>query len=343
MIDTATLKDNTDLIALVKQSVTLKRITSGLDPEYAGKCPLCGGKDRFHVHGKLWMCRQCHPKWGDAIEYVQWSRGLTFQQAAESLGAKETESVPIIKREPPPPEPIPAPTWDAAAAHTKWQTYVMKMEGSAGEAYLIERGLCPETWRQYGIGYDALRNAIAMPWFRGSTLYAINYRLLDVPKERRFQVEKNGTRMGILFGGQALLPGFTQLLPNGKDPLASRNLILVEGELNCASIYQAAYPLVDVLSMGSESAKLPDSFIAIAARYRACIVWQDRRTLATKTATQIPGAVATWSESGHGEHDANDLLQAGKLRTHIGEILAAATPSRHQEALQYDLQDAGLL
>ena len=65
-----------EVIDLAREDTQLKKVSIH---EYAGPCPGCGGKDRFHVHlskrdGRgAWMCRVCHPAeqegWGDAIEY----------------------------------------------------------------------------------------------------------------------------------------------------------------------------------------------------------------------------------------------------------------------------------
>lgn len=42
--------------------------------EMTGPCPLCGGDDRFNVQPArgTFLCRKCHPKYGDVIEYVRW-------------------------------------------------------------------------------------------------------------------------------------------------------------------------------------------------------------------------------------------------------------------------------
>lgn len=75
--------------------------------EYAGPCPLCGGKpgksDRFHVWpgegkgGRYW-CRAAScvlHKQGDAIEYLKQVKGMSYREACAELGLAVTR--PPIK------------------------------------------------------------------------------------------------------------------------------------------------------------------------------------------------------------------------------------------------------
>lgn len=80
-IDTAPLRDADMLEGILGRScVSLKH--------KQGPCPKCGGKDRFYVtaKGDRWACRQCHPRLGDAIEFVMWLEGMPFRAACEYLG-----------------------------------------------------------------------------------------------------------------------------------------------------------------------------------------------------------------------------------------------------------------
>jgi len=338
-IDTRSIKESVDLVALIRSKINMRKVSA---QEFAGPCPRCGGTDRLHVHGALWMCRQCHPKWGDAIEYVQWANGVDFMTATQMLAgnAVPTLSAPVAPRKPEAPA---RPTWNALDVAARLVTYQTAMPNSPASEYLIGRGFCPDTWMAYGMGYRKDYNAIAIPWFRGGALWAINYRKLDAQdKGSRFISEAGSIRNNVLYGGHVLVPNLHHLLPNGHDPLAKRSLILVEGELNAASIYQAVYPLVDVLSFGAEGNGIPETFGPIAMRYRCCVIWKDKEALAREAARQIPGAAATWSERGDKKTDANDMLQMQTLRRYIAAMLKAATPKQHAQALAYDLQDAGL-
>jgi hypothetical protein len=79
-----------NVISFVRQDVDSKFVASTNGGEYAGPCPVCGGKDRFRVWpregagGRFW-CRQCG-KSGDLIEYLRWNRNMTFRDACRIAG-----------------------------------------------------------------------------------------------------------------------------------------------------------------------------------------------------------------------------------------------------------------
>lgn len=102
--DTQVLKDQIDLVEIASQDTRLRRVTAG--GEYAGPCPKCGGDDRFHVARGFAFCRQCWPldvktPAHDAIGYMQWRHSLTFGEACQALGGRETEhsGMPSGKRD----------------------------------------------------------------------------------------------------------------------------------------------------------------------------------------------------------------------------------------------------
>jgi hypothetical protein len=131
-----------------------------------------------------------------------------------------------------------------------------------------------------------------------------------------------------MYGGQALINCAERL----------RTLVICEGELNAASIWQVAhYSQVDVLSTGSESAIISAPVLEYAAKYRNCIVWMDKAEIARKWAEQIPFATAVASPNGL---DANDLLKAGKLGGFLAAVrLKACRDDAQRVALKWDLWD----
>ena len=104
-VDTAAVKARVSLRELAGRHTTLHRASASED---AGPCPKCGGEDRFRVKGESFFCRQCHSKWGDAIEFLQWLQpGLTFADAVAQLDptALATAASPAGDK----PKPAPAP------------------------------------------------------------------------------------------------------------------------------------------------------------------------------------------------------------------------------------------
>ena len=70
----------------------LKRIAAH---EWAGPCPVCGGRDRFAVNTRkqLFNCRGCGAR-GDAIAFVMHLEGCAFSEAIERLAGRPIEARP---------------------------------------------------------------------------------------------------------------------------------------------------------------------------------------------------------------------------------------------------------
>lgn len=77
-VDIQTLKAANPILDVVERhgKTELRKVAPG---EFAGPCPLCGGKDRFHVNVDRdgWFCRHCTGTpgstghWNDAIDLIQ--------------------------------------------------------------------------------------------------------------------------------------------------------------------------------------------------------------------------------------------------------------------------------
>ena len=96
------LARRTNLINLIGSAVELRRESAH---EWAGPCPHCGGTDRLHVKANGFFCRQCHPEFGDAIEYMRWLHQLDFAEAVRRLTG-DTTMQPTIKAQPTPKAPV---------------------------------------------------------------------------------------------------------------------------------------------------------------------------------------------------------------------------------------------
>lgn len=353
----------TDLVQLAGRYSQLRRKATG---EYEGPCPKCGGDNRFTVDAKGWFCRTCKPYdeahgWYGAIDFVMWITGLDFKGAVGWLtGAQMTAAVQ--QRAPAPAQPErtePDDAWRAEAdGIVKAAQFNLLHAGLTGADYLDKRGLEPGTWQAFGWGWAGYkgRAAIVMPWYRGGRLMAIRYRYIEPTPEGQRLIAQPGSKFGgVLYGGQAMEPGAEQ----------TRTLVLCEGEINAASIWQVAHETrLDVLSVGSESTRLTDAMIAHAAKYKHAIVWMDRREIADKMREQLAeggsaGTVAVSSplrkdDQGHvltgtdgkpQKWDANDLLRIGKLGAFLAGVRARACgdDGAKREGLLWDLVDAARL
>lgn len=334
-----------NMIDLAGQVVELRRASGR---EMQGPCPKCGGDDRLHVKADGWFCRQCKPidagghGWHDPISWITHTSNVTFDDAVTILtgvrrdGGRTTSmpSAPVTMTTPVPIQ-TPAPQtdeWRAKAVPVVEAAQAALLEdGNPGAAYLLDRGLLLATCIAFGFGFGAWRNqpAILIPWYRAGKLQALRYRILNPADGTPKNLSEPGSKFaGVLFGGQAMLWCAEHL----------RTLVICEGEINAASIWQAAHEsAVDVLSLGSESATLPKSALEYAAKFRTCIIWMDKLDIARKWAEQIPGATAVASPGGM---DANDLLRAGKLAYFLAAARLKACKSDHERAaLKWDIWD----
>lgn len=366
---------HTDLVQLIGRYSQLRRQGP---QEWAGPCPACGGEDRLRVTPTGWFCRQCKPYeenkgWYGAIDWVMWRHGLDFKQAVGFLTGVSVNNVikDVQQRAPVAAQPErtePTDEWrDKADGIVSNAQQALFNADRDGAEYLERRGLEPGTWRAFGWGFGPgwysltrqLLPAIVIPWYRGGKIMAVRYRFLNPPavvvggKERMEKiVSLSGSKFGgVLYGGQAMEPGAEQ----------TRTLVLCEGEINAASIWQVAHETrLDVLSVGSESTRLTDPMLAHAAKYKSVVVWMDRREIAAKMREQLPagtvavssplrkdnqGNVLTGPDGKPQKIDANDLLRIGKLGAFLAGVRAKACgeDAQRREGLLWDLVDAARL
>jgi hypothetical protein len=364
-VDTQYIKAATNICELARRYTTLKKWSSG---ELAGPCPRCGGTDRFHVHRDgWWKCYRCHATPADAIELIVWAEGCDFPTACAALsaialrGAALTGSDPAAAHQPAR-QAVPrgagplsrstggalemtGPAWRAAnwqrLARHEVEMAVQALAaatptGDAARAYLAGRGLEPATWQAWSIGcahqmHPALRTqerCLVIPWQEGGMVKAVQYRYFGerIGKRARFSARPGSVRS--LFGLD-LMSHRDAFDPRPSPVLRAATLILVEGELNALSIWQAGRALgldLDVCSIGAEGNVCNPAAVTLAGCYRNVVVWTDEVGRAQQARAAIPHAVTLVSPDGL---DANDLLCAeddgpnGALAEFLPAALAA--------------------
>lgn len=378
-IDTQQIKQNIDLRELAGRYTELRRASG--DMELCGPCPKCGGHDRFHCTANWFMCRKCHPKRSDAIEFVRWLERLDFKSALAWLTNAPTPTVAPARREPTIKHRAVRSHWNQRRAENEDKVAYGRLmddadqQAQAGRLYLESRGFLPHTWQIYHIGftYAALpgtwdedkkaysypkQPAITIPWYRNGKLCAIRHRFLKEHKypdvagntcESKISSFPGSNFTATLYGGQVLDISVISLW----------TLLIIEGEINAKSVWQVAHDTrLCVLSLGGQDSQITPAMAAYAAQFGRVIVWLDQKERAQKAMAVLPGAYGIKSplakdENGQNlfnakgkpiELDANKLLQAGEL----GEFLAThrflAAGNRHeQERLLWDLWDAAQL
>ncbi|MDC9581330.1 AAA family ATPase [Xenorhabdus sp. PR6a] len=106
-----------------------------------GPCPICGGTDRFHFiddhHHGNWHCRQCdEPKYGDGLDLVARTQGISITEAAKVVA--DTLALPL-----PEPKPARETTYTTRPIAEKVAALVAKSI-TGHSPYLSAKGLqCP--------------------------------------------------------------------------------------------------------------------------------------------------------------------------------------------------------
>lgn len=241
-----------DLVALIEKDSGQK-----LKKEakcHVGLCPFCNqGRDRFVVWPHKWWCRRCD-KGGDAINYLMYRHGVTFQEACKELGVTLPGSrpssrtiAPTLKRQEQPTDNIKiSPERESPAfADPAWTEGAMmfakecqtRLLTSAPEAvrYLVNRGLTMDTIEDAMIGYNHKDRTVkwgetnvfapeglVFPWEdRFDGLRRINFRPNNGPHKYR------------------LAEGSAQALYMGDRVRLNARVIMVEGEIDALTIWQA--------------------------------------------------------------------------------------------------------
>lgn len=359
---------NVDVVELLGAYSELRRKASG---EYEGPCPFCGGDgkndNRFTVKHDGWFCRRCQPLdprhgWHSAIDFVQRKNNVDFLGAVELLTGDKLEApvkpLTASKRA----AATVAPYWD----ESRYRASLLAAQGNldasdTAQEYLIGRGLDLATWVAYGVGFDPAVSlpatngqqkapALAIPWYRGDKLIAIRYRFLEKHtyanadgREVSAKQTSRGSFRGALYGGQMMPPFVAMPVDDERGRCAEqlRTLVLCEGEINTMSIWQVAHSWRwDVLSVGSESAKLSDGAISVAKRYGRVLVWMDRSEVGERIVGDIGDSGAAWVHSptiGGKECDANDLLQRNALAAYLqGARRRACRSDAERQRVEYD-------
>lgn len=151
------------MLTLIQSSTFRRAANTAKGPEYHGSCPVCGGKDRFHIWPEqgqtgTWWCRHCE-KGGDLIEFYRWRDGLGYREACERAGQEPRRPVsPLQRRQS-------RPTWTPAAPAAvtdQWAEHAAKLAHAAAERlqetagvldWLSRRGIDAATAAAFGLGW----------------------------------------------------------------------------------------------------------------------------------------------------------------------------------------------
>jgi DNA primase len=144
------LRDAADLVAIVQEKVKLRKTGSG----WMGPCPIHGGGARTPCFSVLpekgqWHCFQCNAG-GDAIDFIQQTQNLSFDEALEELSTRTGIKIPAKEEKPGPADGI------ARVLSLVQEFYVSQLQKHpAAMAYLLgeHRGLKSEIVAEECLGY----------------------------------------------------------------------------------------------------------------------------------------------------------------------------------------------
>lgn len=340
--DFESIKKSINLIELISQYTPLKR--SGKSAY--GPCPKCRGDDRLVAYPDRFLCRICHPAYGDTIEFARWMHGLTFHQAVMWLTNNNpptlsgaTHIVATVSK----PRPLltpPSTIWQqrANAFITYAQSQLWQSENSPGLNYLTGRGLTGDTIKAAGLGYNPaditdkgekwgliahkkiwLPAGVVIPWFIDDGLHRVNIRLLHLRQNR------NGRQLKYI--GPSGWNGANPLY-NTDSITPHKPVILVEGEFCALTIRQEADDLITAVATGSMNAAQAGRWIARLASVPLVLIALDaepgKGDKAAKTWLDLlPNNTSRWRPL---LKDINDMHQAG---LNVREWIKAALPNAH--------------
>ena len=350
-----------DVIARLAPHVTLRKNGRGL----AGPCPFCGGDDRFYITPDRTgaACTHCHDRRMDSVGLAAWILKCSQHEAVDVLSGHR----PYSQLPAPPATPKTRRTDENNAYNATWRTKVAAeaqdrhyrlAEDNAGAAsarsYLLSRGLAPDTWQAFTVGYQekryvtAGRLAPAISWpicTQDGSVYGVKYRFLeaqDVGKDKPLRyMSRSGSIVrdtGAMFGAQLLYADATRRY---------RCLVFCEGEINAMSIWQACNLAgVDVLSFGSDSQpELPQWAIDYASGYGCVATWLDSPDKSAEVASQLrhlPHVARLRSplrEDGT-EADANVCLVDDRLGALVQSVRFQKLPPAQHESVVWQIWDA---
>lgn len=266
-----------DLLSLLRRDTELRRVASTNGGEYAGRCPFCGGHDRFRFWSNpdqgepRYWCRKCGRR-GDVIDYLRDHDHLSYREACEQVG--ETTIRPVTTDQP-----------ASVAQSDKWQSLVSSFAATTQERlwtpvgtealeYLRSRGLWDDTIVEWQLGYNPrgikrseiwFPAGITIPCWEGTRLLGVKVRLT------RSIIRPNGTEVRYIAvsGSKKGLWGTRTL--DGRDYVA-----ICEGELDALLEWQHVGDILGVLTFttGADAYRNwpADRLLYLAGRRRILII-----------------------------------------------------------------------
>ncbi len=226
--DLDALRGSINLLNVI--SGEFKKVADTCGGEWAGACPLCGGKDRFRIQpffeGGRWWCRGCGDgRWHDVFAYLMKKENITFPEAVQR--AKNLTG--IANKPPDQPEPFDRDVWQsrARAFIQECDKNLTKPNNTIILEWLHNRGLHDETLELFHIGLNpttvyipakewggtgkdiCLPAGVVIPCVDNQVHY-IKIRRIPHDKGSKYHLVRGS--QGWLFGGKTCADALTAIL-----------------------------------------------------------------------------------------------------------------------------------
>jgi DNA primase len=285
-IDTQAIKENADLLSIIGRDTQLKKVASTGGGEWAGACPMCGGRDRFRVqpYKNIWMCRQCSPSWDSIIGYIARRDNLDpksdFLEICRRAGGGD---IPTTYRHQSEPDPRPAyaPALDQDAAHqvvALCESALWDPKNHKVLEYLHSRGLRDETIKHFHLGYNGtghpevfgreinglwIPRGIVIPCEIRGIIWYLKIRLMPgVPVRCNGKIGNRDCKSIISGPGpcpecgeinkyRGVKGNKTAAFFNADELRGYEAALVVEGEFDCMIAYQEIRDIIPAITLGS--------------------------------------------------------------------------------------------
>jgi len=232
--------------------------------EYSSPCPACGGRDRFIVRtdGKArYWCRQCSIA-GDAIDYLQQFRSMSYRDAAEYVGKQLDEPATRKTRQDTRSTPIEhqSDIWLKRADRLITWANENLLSNDAILTWLEdERGLTRETVKRFRLGWiDADIFDQRAEWGLQDTGKKILIPAgLVIPGPDRIRIRRSNPGD---FGRYYVLPG-SQMDPLTIGTAYENTAVVVESELDALLLCQEIDRPVYIVATGTAAARPDDDVV----------------------------------------------------------------------------------
>ncbi|MBE7511444.1 MAG: toprim domain-containing protein [Anaerolineales bacterium] len=323
MTDIQALKTRCDVRLLVEADLGPAHSRGG--KALLWRCPFHNEHKGFSlaVWDNGWRCFGACSVSGDALDWLQKYRGMSFEEACTYLGAEDRRKQPICHvprersaaSEAPPAEDWQREAWGVvdSAEEVLWSE-----QGGRALIYLKTRGLTDETilrarlgyipgppWEWLRIGKLTVPCGIVIPWAVGKELWAVKVRrAAGLPKYTQ------------IAGGSA------HGLYNAANLEGHETVLFVEGEFDALLAEQECGGLVGVATLGSASGMLNPRWMPLLLHCKTILVAYDADQAGMKGAARLQALTkrARVVQVPWGKDITEFVLKDGSVREWLSEL-----------------------